>query len=142
MGLKLSIKESPIWGIGIVEHDVVDQINILQATFMAMRLAVENISQRPEIVLIDGNHTIPDFKLPQRAIIGGDNNEKTIAVASILAKTHRDRIMIEYDKQYPGYGFAKHKGYGTRSHITSLNKLGPCPIHRRSFKPVSNFFNS
>jgi ribonuclease HII len=140
---KVVIEQSTsLWGIGIIESEVVDQVNILQATFMAMRMAVERIPRDPDIVLVDGNYTIPDFGLPQKAIIGGDNEEKAIAAASILAKTYRDKLMIEYDEKYPGYGFAQHKGYGTRDHISNLSKLGPCPIHRRSFKPVSNYFNN
>jgi len=131
-----------LWGIGVIEPDVVDQVNILQATFMAMKIAVEQIHHTPDLVLVDGNFIIPNLDLPQKAIIGGDNEEQSIAAASILAKTYRDKLMVEYDEKYPGYGFAKHKGYGTRDHILSLSKLGPCPIHRRSFKPVSNYFNN
>jgi len=129
-----------LWGIGIIEPETIDKINILQATFEAMRIAIMSLGVTPETVLVDGNHKIPDIAINQRAIIGGDGSEPAIAAASILAKTHRDDLMRRYSEKYPDYGFEKHKGYGTAEHIASLNRLGPCPIHRKSFNPVSQYY--
>lgn len=123
------------WAIEKSDPAEVDAINILQATFRAARRVAEKILKqvKVEMVFMDGNQAVPELKYPQRAIIQGDSISKTIAAASILAKVHRDRLMDEYDKKFPGYGFAKHKGYGTQEHRDALSNLGLCPIHRRSF---------
>jgi ribonuclease HII len=134
------INSSCLWGIGVVEPEIVDKINILQATFLAMRQAIAALKIEPELVLVDGRMKIPDLSYEQRAIIGGDGSEACIAAASILAKTHRDALMCKFAEQYPEYGFAKHKGYGTQEHIANIMRLGPCPIHRKSFYPVSTYF--
>ena len=109
-----------------------DEINILQATFRAMRGAVEKLPLRPELCLVDGNRD-PGLGLPTRTVVKGDAKCACVAAASILAKVTRDRLMVEYDAQYPGYGFAIHKGYGTKAHYAAIDALGLCPIHRRSF---------
>lgn len=119
------------FGIGIVSHTVIDQINIYQASIQAMITAVDNLKILPSILFVDGltlPHTIPCHK-----IIRGDSLSQSIAAASIIAKVTRDRIMCEYDLQWPGYGFKEHKGYGTAQHQKALETLGPCPIHRISF---------
>jgi ribonuclease HII len=134
------INSKCLWGIGIVEHDIIDSINILQATFLAMRQAVAALGVSPEIVLVDGRMKIPDLPYKQRPIVGGDASEPCIAAASILAKTHRDDLMRKFAEQYPDYGFEKHKGYGTEEHLANILRLGPCPIHRKSFHPVSTYF--
>jgi ribonuclease HII len=135
------IMNSPcFWGIGMVEPDIVDKINILQATFLAMRQAIATLKCEPELILVDGHLRIPEIGIEQRPIVGGDASEPCIAAASILAKTHRDSLMCQYAKQYPDYGFEKHKGYGTKEHLATLMRLGPCPIHRKSFYPVSTYF--
>jgi ribonuclease HII len=128
-------KNSLAWAIGRVDHVEIDKINILQASLMAMKIAIENLSINPEHVLVDGNKC-PKISCKIDAIIGGDRLVPAISAASILAKVSRDKEMVEFDCIYPGYGFAKHKGYPTRDHIIALNKLGICEIHRRSFAPV------
>ncbi len=105
-----------------------------------MRQAIAGLGIEPELILVDGHMKIPDLIYEQRAIIGGDRSEACIAAASILAKTHRDELMCKFSEQYPEYGFAKHKGYGTEEHLANLLRLGPCPIHRKSFHPVSTYF--
>lgn len=122
-------------GIASVDASVIDQINILQATHRAMNLALEQLIPTPAFVLVDGN-PVGSIRLPCKAIVKGDALSYSIAAASILAKVSRDRLMLEYDRQYPGYGFAKHKGYGTAAHLAAIQKLGPCPIHRMSFAPI------
>jgi ribonuclease HII len=131
--------EALCFGIAMAEPWEIDRINILQATFGAMKQAIGQAisfsSRYPEIVLIDGNLPVPDFfDLPQKPVVKGDQLSINIAAASILAKVTRDRMMIEYDRQYPEYGFAVHKGYGTRQHIEAIRKYGLSPIHRKSFK--------
>lgn len=126
------IKRAVDYRIGIVSPQRIDEINILQATYEAMRQAVLKLSPMPEIMLNDAV-TIPGITIPQCPIIKGDAKSQTIAAASIVAKVTRDRMMIEYDKQYPGYGFANNKGYGSQEHLEALKKLGPCPIHRQTF---------
>lgn len=136
------------YGIGLAEPARIDEINILNATFEAMRSAVDQCRQMlmeklqerdiPEadpsvIVLVDGNKEIPGLPLPEESIIKGDANSLSIAAASILAKVTRDRMMYEYDRLYPGYGFGKNKGYGTKEHVEALRRLGKTPIHRMSF---------
>ena len=124
------------YGIGVVGPGRIDEINILQATYEAMREAVSQLQPAPEILLNDAV-TIPGIDLMQIPIVKGDAKSVSIAAASILAKVTRDRMMVEYDALYPEYGFAKHKGYGTAVHIQALKEHGPCPIHRRSF--IKNF---
>lgn len=131
------IKEEALsFGLGIVSPERIDEINILQATYEAMREAVNKLSVSPDILLNDAV-TIPGIDSRQVPIIKGDAKSLTIASASILAKVTRDRIMAEYDLQYPEYGFAKHKGYGTKAHIDAIRQFGPCPIHRKTF--IKNF---
>lgn len=119
-------------GIGIEPEKVIDEINILQATYKAMRTAINNLSVKPDILLNDAV-TIPDVEIRQVPIIKGDAKSISIAAASIVAKVTRDRIMVEYDDCYPGYGFASNKGYGSKAHIEALIKMGKTPIHRNSF---------
>lgn len=123
-------------GVGIVNHEVIDRINILQATWEAMRVAVRDLGVIPDLCLIDGS-PIRGFGHAHQCIIGGDRESISIAAASIVAKVTRDAIMLEYDGRYPEYGFARHKGYPTPGHIDCLMEHGPCPIHRRSFAPVA-----
>ncbi len=124
-------------GIGVVDAPLIDEINILQATHQAMNDALAKITPPVQHALVDGRQ-VPSLSVPQTAIVKGDGKSYTIGAASILAKVTRDRLMIEYDQKYPGYGFAGHKGYGTRAHLSAIEKLGPCPIHRMSFAPLSN----
>lgn len=137
---KLITDSTSLWSVGVVEHEVVDRINILNASLLAMKIAIENLPVRPDIVYIDGRFEIPDLQIAQRTIINGDELEPSIGAASIMAKTHRDKIMSTLDRRYPGYGFGRHKGYPTRDHIKNLRRLGPSPVHRKSFHPVSDFF--
>ncbi len=123
-------------GVGIVDHEIIDQINIAQATFAAMRLAVESLDQTPGVLLIDGNCEIHS-SIPQKCIIKGDSKCSSIAAASIIAKVIRDKIMIEFDKVMPEYGFKKHKGYGTKLHMERLENHGLSTIHRRTFISLS-----
>ncbi len=123
------------WGLGVAEVDEIDRLNIYRAGLVAMRRAVEALSVSPDFVLVDAR-TIPAIAAPQKGLIRGDALSLTIAAASIVAKTARDAMMRDLDRQYPGYGFARHKGYGTPEHKERLSRLGPCPIHRRSFAPV------
>ncbi len=122
--------------VGISDHNRIDEINILQATYEAMRSAIMKLQEKPDILLNDAV-TIPQVSIPQVPIIKGDAKSCSIAAASIIAKVTRDRIMEEMDTKYPGYGFAKNKGYGSADHIKAIKELGPCPIHRRSF--IGNF---
>jgi ribonuclease HII len=122
-------------GVGIGDHLLVDSINILQATLCAMRDAVLSLSPGPDFILIDGISSIP-MNIPQRTVKKGDSLSLSIAAASIIAKVTRDRMMVEYDALYPGYGFASHKGYGAASHLAAIARLGPSPIHRKSFRGV------
>jgi ribonuclease HII len=134
-------KEAVAVGIGIVPPQVIDSMNILQATRLAMMQAVEKLSKRPSFLLID-RLGLSQCPIPQRGITRGDKSCLSIACASIVAKVTRDRIMAELDITYPGYGFAQHKGYGTGMHISCLRKLGPSPIHRLYFAPVKNVIAS
>ena len=122
---------------GIAEADaaVIDEINILQATHRAMNDALAKLNPQPQHALVDGR-PVKTMRVPQTAIVKGDARSYSIAAASVLAKVTRDRQMHDYDRQYPGYGFAEHKGYGTAAHLAAIAKLGPCPIHRRSFAPL------
>ncbi|MCK4510918.1 ribonuclease HII [bacterium] len=123
-------------GVGSVSHETIDEINILHATLRAMRDAVHDLGLSPDHVLVDGSHAIPDVETSQTSIQRGDERSAPIAAASIVAKVTRDRMMVEMAEEYPGYGFARHKGYGTPEHIAALTRLGPCSIHRRSFRIV------
>ena len=120
------------YGIGFADEKEIDEINILQATFLAMRRAVEQLSVKPELALVDGNRD-PVLGLPARTVVKGDSLSANIAAASVLAKVTRDRYMLELAKQYPEYGFEIHKGYGTKRHYEALRAFGPCPAHRRTF---------
>lgn len=122
------------WAVGIVEAQVIDEVNILQATHQAMRQALAALNPVPDLALVDG-HPLPHSPLCQRNIIGGDRQSYVIAAASILAKVTRDRLMRSLDTVYPQYGFAAHKGYATLPHLQALRHHGPCPIHRLSFAP-------
>ena len=127
------IKEKAVAiSVGLVDNHEIDEINILQATYKAMRLAISSLPVRPDFILADAVH-IPDIDIPQEGIIKGDAKSVSIAAASIVAKVTRDHIMLEYDKLYPEYGFASHKGYGTKAHIEALKKYGPLDIHRKTF---------
>ncbi len=123
-------------GVGQSSPEVIDQVNILQATYLAMKEAVSKLSQEPDLLLNDAV-TIPDLSVRQVPIVKGDGKSLSIAAASVIAKVTRDRMMMAYDSLYPAYGFAEHKGYGSRKHIEVLKSTGPCPIHRRSF--IKNF---
>lgn len=120
------------YGIAFASETEIDEINILQATFLAMRRAVEQLAAVPALALVDGNRE-PPLPVPVRTIVRGDSLSASIAAASILAKVTRDRFMLEQDARYPQYGFAVHKGYGTKAHYAALTQYGACPIHRRSF---------
>jgi len=142
------IQESAIsWALGVVDAEGIDRLNILRASLGAMAYALQGLSSRPDCALIDGNQKIPREVLTafadnsaqplhQETIVKGDQRCLSIAAASIIAKVARDRMMVEFDQQYPGYGFAGHKGYGSAAHLAALHRFGPTPIHRRSFKPV------
>ena len=131
------IKQNAIaYGIGIASNTLIDEINILQATYEAMREAINALEKTPDVLLVDAVH-IPDINIKQVGIVKGDAKSVNIAAASILAKVTRDRLMAEYDKIYPEYGFASNKGYGTATHIAALKEIGPCAIHRKSF--IGNF---
>ena len=121
------------FGVGVVESEVIDEINILQATFEAMRKAARGIMHADGIYLIDGNKTVPNVLWNQRAIVSGDAKVFSIAAASILAKEHRDALMDKLHESYPVYGFAQHKGYGTKMHREAILQFGPSPFHRRTF---------
>ncbi len=119
-------------GVGISDVSVIEEVNILNATKLAMKQAIEKLSIIPEYILIDGNQMI-DISIPGETVVSGDAKSESIAAASIIAKVTRDRMLIEWDKEYPEYGFAKHKGYGTKVHIEAIGKYGLTPIHRQSF---------
>lgn len=131
--------QSIAWAVASATAKEIDQINILQATMLAMSRAVESLSIRPDEVLVDGNRT-PPLSMPCRAIIKGDLTEQCISAASILAKVNRDAEAYALDLLYPNYGFAQHKGYGTALHVATLNEFGPIPEHRVSFSPVRAAF--
>lgn len=124
------------WAIGRADVDEIDRINILQASLLAMRRAVEGLPLLPQLALIDGNRVPTALPCDGRAVIGGDGVEPCISAASIIAKVTRDREMHDLDRRYPGYGLATHKGYPTRQHLAALVELGPSPVHRQSFGPV------
>ncbi|HBE74122.1 MAG TPA: ribonuclease HII [candidate division Zixibacteria bacterium] len=141
--LRLILENAEAVGLGIIDAELIDRINILRATEQAMRFALCGLIVKPALILFDGPRIPKDLPpgcrgLPARAVVGGDAKSYCVAAASIVAKCVRDAIMREYDRQHPGYGFAKHKGYGTREHLECLGRMGPCPIHRRSFGPVGS----
>ena len=125
-------EQAVAYGIGLASQEEIDEINILQATFLAMERALSQLNVRPDMVLIDGNRE-RDFGVPVQTVIKGDSLSANIAAASILAKVTRDNLMVELAKQYPQYGFEIHKGYGTKAHYEALRQYGASPIHRRSF---------
>jgi ribonuclease HII len=129
------LREALTVGIGVVSRNYIDEFNILKASLEAMKRAVLALDYKPDFLLVDGIHKIP---LPnsQRCLKKGDSRSKTISAASVLAKVYRDRIMLAYHEMYPHYGFAKHKGYGTKGHLQALRKHGPSPLHRLTFKGV------
>ena len=120
------------WSVALATPEEIDEINILQASLLAMRRAIDSLCVRPDFVLVDGNVN-KGFQLPAKAVVGGDGICQSIAAASVLAKVTRDRMCIELDKKYPQYGFAKHKGYPTKAHKQAVFEYGPCPEHRKSF---------
>ena len=141
------ITENFYVGIGVCDHSTIDRINILEASFLAMKKALadlkgksNNLKNQRSIILLDGNKKIPNFSQKQEAIIGGDKIVKTISAASIIAKVTRDKFMLGMHEKYPNYAFDKHKGYGTKIHLENLKKYGPCEIHRKSFGPVKKHF--
>jgi ribonuclease HII len=124
------------WAIAAIDAETIDRINIRQASLLAMRRAVEQLALSPDFLLIDGKDTI-DWNCPQRAVIQGDATSFSIAAASVLAKVHRDRLLVELDREFPGYGLARHKGYPCPAHKAALKRLGPTPMHRKSYQPVA-----
>lgn len=133
----LITQEAISYGIGIIYQEEIDEINILQATKKAVTKAIKQMKIKPNIIMVDALNGIDTMGIPYKSIIKGDAKCYSIAAASIIAKVTRDRIMREWDKVYPEYGFASHKGYGTAKHIAAIKEFGPCPIHRRSF--ISKF---
>ncbi|HMG34643.1 MAG TPA: ribonuclease HII [Blastocatellia bacterium] len=130
------MKRAVAFAIARVEHDQIDSINILQASLLAMAQAAKALQPQPDYVLIDGRNEVPQLACPQMTIVKGDSLSASVAAASILAKVARDRLMREYDEQYPGYGFASHVGYNTREHQEAIARLGPSAIHRLTFQGV------
>lgn len=134
-------KRAISWAVAAVDVETIDRINIRRASLLAMRMAVEQLAVAPDFVfpdylLIDGCDTI-DWPCPQEAVVEGDAQSKSIAAASVLAKVHRDRLLVELDSVYPGYGLARHKGYCSQEHLEALRRLGPTPLHRKSYAPVA-----
>lgn len=131
------ILKKAIVGVGIVDEKKIDKLNIYRATIRAMKMALDDLEIPPDYVIVDGNMKVPT-RCPVRCIVRGDSRSLSIAAASIIAKVTRDRIMLDYDRRYPQYGFARHKGYPTRGHKQAIKSYGVCPIHRRSFRPVKD----
>ncbi|MDR2666035.1 MAG: ribonuclease HII [Endomicrobium sp.] len=131
-------KKALFYTVEIIDNKTIDKVNILQATFLAMFYAVAKLKIKPNLCLIDGNRKVPGLFCDQEVIVSGDSKSASIAAASILAKVSRDKIMLEYSKLYPIYDFEKHKGYGTERHIEILKKYGTCPIHRITFRHVTD----
>lgn len=137
LDLEMEIKRScACWAVGIATAEEIDRLNVLQATLLSMRRAVNGLTMQPDRVLVDGNH-LPEIDYPGEAIIQGDLHEPVVSAASIIAKVTRDSMMQVYAVEYPGYGFERHVGYGTKLHLQSLSELGATPIHRKSFAPIS-----
>jgi ribonuclease HII len=131
------IRSSAIaWAVAAIDVEIIDRINIRRASLLAMRTAVEKLALTPDYLLIDGLDTI-DWPCPQQAVVQGDGTSMSIAAASVLAKVYRDRMLVELDAVYPGYGLARHKGYCSAEHLEALKRLGPTPLHRKSFGPVA-----
>jgi ribonuclease HII len=128
------------WSVGVASVEEIDELNILQATLLAMQRAVNGLAIQPEKVLIDGNR-VPSLLIPAQAIIKGDINVKAISAASILAKVERDRIMVDYHNKYPDFSFHLHKGYGTQQHLAEIEQFGILPIHRKTFNPVKTMLS-
>jgi len=134
------LHEAVTYGVGIVSSSVIDQINILEASLLAMREAVGKLSRIPECLLVDGNRGI-GLSIPQKTLIGGDGICLSIGAASIVAKVTRDRLMVQMENKYPQFGFSKHKGYGTKAHQKELEKFGPLSEHRQSFGPIRSLLS-
>ncbi|QGY79954.1 ribonuclease HII [Sphingorhabdus lacus] len=134
--LEEQIKAKCRWAVGLCSVEEIDRINILQATMLAMTRAVEALAIAPSLVMVDGNR-LPKWAYQAQAVVGGDAIHPCISAASIIAKEHRDRLMVEADREFPGYGWASNKGYGAAIHMEALRRLGPTPLHRRSFAPVA-----
>ena len=132
------IKEAEAWAVASVDHEEIDRINILQATLNSMLRAVDRLKVPADFLLIDGNVPVP-LAVPQQTLVKGDSRSLSIAAASVIAKVVRDRIMTGYDRIFPGYGFAGHKGYGSSAHLQALARLGPSPCHRRTFGGVREY---
>ena len=140
--LEVEIKASALaWGVGFASVEEITELNILQATGLAMRRAVEALAVAPAFILVDGSYRF-DLPAPVRPVVRGDSLSASIAAASILAKTARDRVMVELDQAWPGYGFAAHKGYHAPVHVEALQRLGPCPAHRMGWAPIRALLNS
>ena len=133
--LSMIIIENSYYAFGSASPEEIDSINILQASLLAMKRAILNLPITPDEVMVDGNQK-PDIDLPTQTIIGGDSLIAEISAASIIAKVYRDNLMIEFNNKYPNYGFAQHKGYGTKAHLESIKSFGYCSIHRKTFKGV------
>lgn len=125
------------FGVAIRDHKRIDAINILRASLEAMAFAVKEMAVQPDFLLIDGNQ-LPPIRTPSKTVIKGDSRSQSIAAASIIAKYTRDQLMIEYHEKWPEYGFDKHKGYATQSHVRAIHEHGPCPVHRQSFEPIKS----
>jgi len=132
----ITTHDDVLWSVVLVDAAEIDEINILRATHAAMVRAFAGLPAKADAALIDGL-PVKDFPAPQRALVKGDSLSLSIAAASILAKVTRDRLMIDFGREYPQYGFESHKGYGTKQHLAALSEHGPCPIHRRSFRPIT-----
>jgi len=131
----LTEQDSIKWGIGLVSEKIIDQINILEATKLAMKRALKDLKIEPDYLLLDGNFLLEDLSISQKAVIRGDEKVISCAAASIIAKVARDRLMLRYHQKFPQYGFDAHKGYGTKQHLSAIEQHGPCAIHRLSFAP-------
>lgn len=140
LGERLRSDPRVVWAVAERSAGAIDRINILRATHEAMREAVMSLKVHPDMAFVDGLR-VRDFPVEARFIVKGDAQSASVAAASIIAKTHRDHLMMELDKVYPGYGFAQHKGYGTAQHLEALRKLGPCPEHRKTFGPVARIIS-
>jgi ribonuclease HII len=134
------VERAVAYRVVVVDVEEIDRINIFRATMLGMAQALRGLAGTIDEAWIDGNHLPAELPCPARAIVDGDARERCIGAASILAKVTRDRLMCELDARYPGYGFASHKGYSTPEHLAALQRLGPCPLHRRSFAPVRRWF--
>jgi ribonuclease HII len=131
------VSEAICYGVGIVDQKTIDEINILNATKLGLKMAIEQMKIKPDIILVDALNNMDTCGIPYKSVIKGDAKHYSIAAASIIAKVTRDRMMQEWDEIYPVYGFAKHKGYGTSAHISAIKEYGPCPLHRETF--IKNF---